>query len=264
MTRKNDPVLDQESLHIPTAMEVDTHPTPSAESSEEISQDEGGTLTDAAINDMDCAPPSPTLAMDSVAAAVIDAVAGTEAPADRTSPPTQISIATVVNVSPGSIQMPKHVRSLPPRGTLAKALLDAGLRPEATAAAALIHPMVVHPTRDGSGIQGYSNLEIASLLRLQNLATPVVLVQDTKAVRFLRSKPGLLIERLLHATHRTERLELALQLKDIDIWNVLFDEPPSDELIADLIGVSEKTLKKFLEECAGEKPGDGGNGDASE
>lgn len=264
MTRKNDPVLDQESLHMPTAMEADTLLVPSAEGPEEMPTPQyEAPCNDAAIHTVDCAAPL-TLATNNVAAAVIDVVAGTEAPADQTSPPTQLSIATVVNVSPGSIQMPKHIRSLPPRGTLAKAFLDAGLRSEATSAAALIHPIVAHPTRDGGGIQGYTNLELASLLRLQNIATPVVLIQDTKAAKFLRSKPGLLLERLLHATHRTERLELALQLKDRDIWNVLFDEPPSDELIADLIGVSEKTLKKFLEECAGEKPGNGGNGDAPE
>lgn len=263
MTRKTDPVLDQESLHIPTAMEADTPLTPATESPEEMPAHQEESIPGVEMHSVDGLTPPPTLAMDGVAVAVAEAIADTEATAERTSSPVQINIATVEIVSPGGIQMPKHIRSLPAKGTLAKALLDAGLRSEATAAASLIHPIVAHPTKDGAGILGYTNLELASLLRLQNIATPVVMIQDAKTARFLRGKPGALLERLLHATSRTERLALAAPLKDGDIWNTLFEELPSDELIAGLIGVSEKTLRKFLEDSTGEKPADGDDGEAS-
>ncbi|MCC2638627.1 MAG: hypothetical protein K0Q68_2346 [Moraxellaceae bacterium] len=267
MTRKTDSVLDQESLHNPTAMEADTLLTSPAETPQEMpAHQEEESIPGGAMHSADSLTPPPTLAMDDVAAAaaVAETIADTEATAERTSSPAQINIATVEIISPGAIQMPKNIRSLPGKGTLTKALLDAGLRPEATAAASLAHPIVAHRARDGAGIQGYTNLELASLLRLQNIPTPVVMIQDAKTAKFLRSKVGAVLERLLHATRRNERLALAFQLKEREIWNALFEEPLSDELMANLIGVSEKTLRKFLEDSTGEKPADGDDGETSE
>lgn len=159
-----------------------------------------------------------------------------------------VRIAAVEVLSPATILMPKNVRSLPAKGSFAKALLDSGLRPDATLAASLIHPIVAYPSRDGSTIQGFTNLELAALLRLQNIQTPIVLIEDAKILRFLRSKSGTLLERLLHATNRAERLALAKQLMDVDLWSSLFDEECSEDLVAALIGVSEKTLAKYLKE----------------
>lgn len=159
-----------------------------------------------------------------------------------------LRIASVEALSPATILMPKNVRSLPPKGSLAKALLDAGLRPDATVAASLIHPLVAYPSRDGANVQGFTNLELAALFRLQNIQTPVVVIQDTKVSRFLRSRSGTLLERLLHASNRAERLALAGQLMDVDIWSSLFDEELSEDLVATLIGVSGKTLTKYLKE----------------
>lgn len=171
-----------------------------------------------------------------------------DAGTDRPMGNGHLRIAAVEVLSPATILMPKNVRSLPAKGSLAKALLDSGLRPDATVAASLIHPLVAYPSRDGSTIQGFTNLELAALLRLQNIQTPVVLIEDAKILRFLRSRSGTLLERLLHATNRAERLALAEQLMDADIWSSLFDEELSEDLVAALIGVSGKTLVKYLKE----------------
>lgn len=154
--------------------------------------------------------------------------------------------ARVEMVSPSFVQMPKSIRPLPAQGSLAKAILNAGLRTDAVVAASLIHPLITYPNRDGSSYQGFTNLEYAAIFRLQNIQVPVVILQDARVVRFLRSKPGAILERLLHTTHHTERLALASHLYDGDIWGALFDEPLSDELVAELIGVSVKTLKSHL------------------
>lgn len=154
--------------------------------------------------------------------------------------------ARVEMVSASIVQMPKNIRPMPAQGTLGKAILNAGIRTDAVVAASFIHPLITYSSRDGSSLQGFTNLEYSAIFRLQNIQVPVVILQDARVVRFLRSKPGAILERLLHTTHHTERLALASHLYDGDIWGALFDEPLSDELVAELIGVSVKTLKSHL------------------
>lgn len=182
--------------------------------------------------------------------------------ADRTIVAGTSRSARVEMVSPIIVQMPKNLRPMPAQGTLAKAILNAGIRPEAMSAISIIHPIITYPTKDGSGYQGFSNLEYAAIFRLQNIQVPIIVIQDAKQARFLRSKPGAISERLFNATNRAERLALAPHLYDIDIWNALFEEPPSDALIADLIGVSIKTLKSHLEKAGNQSNGDEGEENA--
>lgn len=144
---------------------------------------------------------------------------------------------------PSDIETPRKINGLPERGSTAFSLFEARIRHDATLALAIMHPIVAYASR--TGIQGYSNMEYASLMRLQTQSVAVVLVQDSKTVRFLRSPSGSTLERLIHSTTSEERLALDTQLRNPEIWGNLFESPYSDELAAGLIGVSLKTLRSY-------------------
>lgn len=245
MTRRIDDVPDVESVPFCTALTAENYAPAAAEPSLLLQMP---TPTPPVKQIPDSVEDTESIEADNAILETVEVSPSQEIATDRPASNGHPGIASVEIVSPSAIQMPKNIRSLPAKGTQAKALLDAGLRLDATVAVSLLHPLVAHLNRDGTAVLGYTNLEYAPLLRLQNIQTHVVVINDSKMLRFLRSRPGALLERLLHSTNQAERLALSRQLMDRDLWHALFDEDLSEELVAALVGVSQKTLTKYLKE----------------
>lgn len=156
----------------------------------------------------------------------------------------------MVSVPASSVKPSKNMSIRPATGTLAKALSDAGITSEALSGAAHLHPIVAYQTKDEKIFQSITNADLLPLLRQEDFAIPVAVVQDAKIMRFIKSKPGVLLERLLNSTDPSERLSLSESLYDPDIWKSLFNEKPTDQLIANLIRVSERTLLSYRKKNA--------------